>query len=144
MSNKRPGVGLAAVIVNNQGQILVHKRIGKHAPKYSIPGGSLELGETFEAGAIREIQEECGITLINPKVIAVTNNLETFLEEGLHYISVIVLTNKYKGVPRIVEPDKHANLNWVDPNHLPKPHFDASRLAVECYLKGKFYVGVSS
>lgn len=143
MSNKYPRVGIAAVIANNQGQILVHKRIGKHAPKYSIPGGSLELGETFEAGAIREIQEECGITLINPKVIAITNNLETFLEEGVHYISVILFANQYKGIPKITEPDKHANLNWVDPKNLPMPHFDASRLAVECYLKGKFYVGMS-
>ncbi|MFH0712712.1 MAG: NUDIX domain-containing protein [Candidatus Jorgensenbacteria bacterium] len=134
-----PKVGLGVVLVNKEGKILVEKRIGSHAQKYSIPGGHLELGETFEHGAIREIKEETSLNAKNPKVIGVTNNLETYESEGVHYISVILLVTEYTGELKIMEPDKCEKQLWVDPKNLPEPHFDASRLGVKCYLNGTFY-----
>jgi 8-oxo-dGTP diphosphatase len=142
MSTK-PGVGLGIIIENGQSQILVGKRIGSHAPYYSIPGGSLELGESFEKGATREAQEEHGITIIEPKVIAITNNLETFKAEGVHFISVILVAKTFEGKASICEPDKCEEIIWANPNDLPQPHFDASRLAIECYLTGQPYVGIA-
>ncbi len=140
-SQKYPRVGLGIIIVNKEGQILIGKRVGKHAPKYSIPGGKLEIGETFEAGAIREIKEETDLDIIDPRVIAVTNNLETYKEEGKHYISVILLVKQYSGELKVMEPKKCEKWIWVDPNKLPEPHFDASVLGVSSYLKGTCYEG---
>lgn len=141
--NSKPGVGLGVIILNKHGQVLIGKRKGSHAPRYSIPGGSLELGETFEAGAIREMIEELGITIVNPKVVAITNNLETYRAEGVHFISVILVAKSFKGEPTIMEPGKCEKLLWVNPKNLPQPHFDASRLAIECHLNDKVYVGIS-
>lgn len=141
MSNK-PRVGLGVIIRDQDGKILIMKRLGSHAPVYSIPGGSLERGETFEQGAIREMDEELGITIKKPKVIAVTNNLETYQAEGLHFISIILLAQSFTGEPAIMEPDKCEELLWVDPTQLPQPHFDASRLGVECYLNDIVYAGI--
>jgi 8-oxo-dGTP diphosphatase len=141
MSTK-PMVGIGIIIKDERGKILVGRRTGSHAQKYSIPGGNLELGETFETAAMREALEEHNIQLINPKVIAVTNNLETYRAEGLHYVGVILVAEKFEGTPTIMEPDKCLELIWCDPQHLPMPHFDASRLAVECYLNGTFYEGI--
>lgn len=140
---ERPRVGLGVIIENEQGQILIGKRAGSHAAKYSIPGGGLEIGETFEEGAIREVQEEHSIRIHNPKVIAVTNNLETYWEEGIHFISVILVAEAFDGIPTIKEPEKCESIEWVDPETLPQPHFDASRLAIECYIKGEVYAGIT-
>ncbi len=41
----RPRVGV--IVENAQGEVLVGRRTGSHAPKHSIPGGSLEIGENF-------------------------------------------------------------------------------------------------
>jgi ADP-ribose pyrophosphatase YjhB (NUDIX family) len=139
---KFPRVGLGIILVNESGKILIGKRKGSHAEKYSIPGGNLELGETFEAGAIREIKEETDLTIKAPTVIAVTNNLETFREEGKHYISVVLLVTQYSGDLKNMEPEKCGGFSWVDPHELPEPHFDASRLAVQCYLKKSVYEGI--
>ena len=73
----RQKVGIGVVIVNNDGKILIGKRRGSHAQYYSIPGGHLELGETFEEAAIKEIKEETDLDIIDPKVFCVTNNLRT-------------------------------------------------------------------
>lgn len=58
ISCPRPHVGIGVIIVDSTGRILVGKRKGQHAPYWSIPGGHLEPGETFEAAAIREVGEE--------------------------------------------------------------------------------------
>lgn len=143
MTMKKPGVGVGIIVENAQGNILIGKRRGSHAQKYSIPGGGLEPGETFEAAAIREVKEETGILLKDPKVIAVTNNLETFRQEGIHYISVILVAKEFNGIPVNLEPEKCEELLWCNPQELPQPHFDASRLAVECYLNKVVFNGIS-
>ena len=40
--------------------------------------------------------------LESPRVIAVTNNLETYREEGKHYISVVLLANSYSGILKMM------------------------------------------
>jgi len=140
MSTQHPRVGLGIVVENDKGQILVIKREGSHAPYWSIPGGKLKLGETFEKGVIRELKEEFDIDIKNPQVIAVTNNLKTYEAEGLHFISIILLARTFEGKPKIMEPDKCTQIRWVDPHHLPQPHFDASELGVRCYIQKMPYV----
>ena len=134
-----PRIGIGILILNPEGKILIGKRKGSHAPYYSIPGGSLETGETFEAAAIREAVEETGLTIYDPQVINVTNNLDTFREFGIHYVSITMLVRDYEGTPQVLEPDKCEGWDWYDPTDLPEPHFDASRAGVQLYLNGKFY-----
>ncbi len=135
------GVGVGVIILNGKGEILIKKRKGSHAEKYSIPGGRVDIGETFEEAAVREIKEEAGIEIQNPEVIAVTNNLETYREDGVHFVSIILVARKYKGAVTNMEPEKCEELGWYDPRKLPQPHFDASRLGVACLLEKKFYKG---
>nr|WP_321453315.1 NUDIX domain-containing protein [uncultured Carboxylicivirga sp.] len=137
---ERPKVGIGVIIENKDKKILIGKRKGSHAPFYSIPGGHLELGETFEEAAIKEIYEETGLIIDTPKVIAVTNNLRTYTNEKVHYISVVLHTNQFQGEPVVKEKDKCETWNWFDPKQLPTPHFDASEFAVECFLKNCFYI----
>ena len=58
MSTPYPRVGVGVILINGQGQVLLGKRKGSHAPYWSIAGGHLELGETFESAAIREVDGE--------------------------------------------------------------------------------------
>lgn len=136
---ERPKVGVGIIILNKERKILVGKRIG-HAPYYSIPGGHLELGESFEEAAIKEVFEETSLRLKNPKVFCVTNNLKTYKLEGKHYVSINLVCEEFEGEPKVMEPNKCESWFWVNPRNLPKPHFDASEWAVECYLKDLFYI----
>lgn len=139
MSNDCPRVGTGVIILKDD-KILVGKRKGSHAPYYSIPGGKLDLGETFENTAIREIKEETNLDLKNPKVIAINNDLATYKESGKHFVSVIMLVTEFSGEPKVMEPNKCEEWLWVDPNDLPQPHFEASSKAVRCYLENTFYL----
>jgi len=137
---QRPNVGIGIIIQNAAGEILVGKRKGSHSPFYSIPGGHLEMGETFEAGIKKEVLEETGLTIENPVVINITNNLRTYASTGIHHISVNMFTKNFVGIPKVMEPEKCEKWFWVNPEELPQPHFDASEFAVECFLKKEFYL----
>jgi len=135
----RPHVGIGVILINPAGQVLIGKREGPHAPYFSIPGGYLEPGESFEDAAIREVKEETGLDIVNPVVVGVSNNLETYGQEGLHVISVCLLAKEFSGTLTLMEPDKCSGWQWRDASNLPEPHFEASSIAIACCLEKKFY-----
>ena len=54
--------GTLCFIIENGKILLIEKKRGLGAGKVNGPGGRLEAGETAEQGAIRETQEEVGLT----------------------------------------------------------------------------------
>jgi 8-oxo-dGTP diphosphatase len=58
-------------IVIKDDKILLSKQFGD---KYDLPGGGLDLGEVPEEGVIREVKEETGIDVKNPKLLGLKNS----------------------------------------------------------------------
>lgn len=65
-------VAVSAFIQDDEGRILMIRRTDNDL--YSIPGGQLELGETLAQAAVREVQEETGITCEVSGVIGIYSN----------------------------------------------------------------------
>ena len=56
-----PRVGVGTVVLDGDRVILVKRGRRPAEGKWSIPGGLVDLGESTEAAARREVLEECGI-----------------------------------------------------------------------------------
>jgi ADP-ribose pyrophosphatase YjhB (NUDIX family) len=72
----RPIVGVGAVILMNDGRVVLVKR--KYEPlagQWSLPGGGLEVGEKLEAGTAREVLEETGLVVDVGPVIEVFDRI---------------------------------------------------------------------
>ncbi len=122
MDNPSVGVGVA-VFVWRDGKFLVGKRIGKHGTDtWSIPGGHLEFGETWEQTAKREVMEESGMEINNIRFLAATNDI--FTTTGKHYISIWVEADWVANEPQITEPDTWVEITWRDFQTLPEPLFE--------------------
>jgi ADP-ribose pyrophosphatase YjhB (NUDIX family) len=106
-------VGVA--IYNDEGQLLLVKR-GRPPGKgtWGLPGGLIDLGETLEAAAVREVVEEVGLTVA---IGGLATTFETILrdDEGrieYHYV-VLEYWARYLGGTAVAEDDAEA-VAWVD------------------------------
>ncbi|MBI3456888.1 MAG: NUDIX hydrolase [Candidatus Rokubacteria bacterium] len=58
-----PLVGVGAVIVDGARVLLVRRGRPPALGKWSLPGGLVQVGESVEAAAQREVAEECGLAV---------------------------------------------------------------------------------
>lgn len=119
--NKRPSVGIAVFIIKD-GTFLMEYRKSSHGNgMWSVPGGWLEYGESFEDAAKREVLEETGLSIKDVTFCAVTNNV--FQDEDKHSITVWMTSHWMSGESTIMEPEKCGALEWRDFDSLPEPLF---------------------
>lgn len=115
----RIGIG---VFIFKDGKFLMGRRRNAHGDgTWSIPGGHLEFGETFEDTAKREVLEETGLAIKNVRFGAVTN--DHFRDEDKHYVTIWMLSDWESGKEQITEPDKFIEMQWRDFDTLPEPLF---------------------
>jgi 8-oxo-dGTP diphosphatase len=116
-----PRVGVACFVWKN-GMFLMGQRKGSHGnDTWSVPGGHLDPGESWEACAKREVREETGLEIKNVRLFAVTNDL--FHADNKHYISIWMEADWEGGEPQILEPTKFISQKWATFDTLPKPLF---------------------
>jgi 8-oxo-dGTP diphosphatase len=93
----RPIVGVGGVIVMDEKVVLIKRRFEPLAGQWSIPGGSLEVGETLEAGVAREMQEETGLYVDVGPVVDVFDRI---LLDGDHKVRYHFVLIDYLCTPR--------------------------------------------
>ena len=57
----RPVVGVGGVVIHDGRVLLIRRGSEPLKGQWSIPGGTLELGETIAEGVVRELKEETGL-----------------------------------------------------------------------------------
>ena len=82
--------------------------------------------------AIRETREELGIEIGEARPVAFTNDI--FADEDKHYVTLFVQAKLKAGEPRIMEPDKIADIGWFAWDEMPRPLF----LPIENLLKQRY------
>ncbi|KAI0468459.1 NUDIX hydrolase domain-like protein [Xylaria cf. heliscus] len=110
----KPRVGIAVIVRNAKGELLMGKRAGSHgAGTWAFPGGHLEMAESFFECAERETLEETALKVKSTKVVAVTNDV--FDPASKHYITIFVecVTQDAEAQPIIMEPKKCDGWEWM-------------------------------
>jgi 8-oxo-dGTP diphosphatase len=111
------GVGVGAIIFE-QDQVLLVKRLKEpEAGCWSIPGGAVEFGETIEDAIKRELKEELSIDSEIITLLGVTNHI--LPQAGTHWVSPVFLVKIISGTPQNMEENKHSDLRWFEISCLP-------------------------
>lgn len=109
-------------IFNKKGQILLHKRSGTNYMNgyYDVPSGHAEEDETFSFAAARELKEETGL-IVKPKDLKFIEVFQVRKEKmELHdYVHFFFMATRWKGIPKIMEPDKASEMRWFSVRKLP-------------------------
>ncbi len=138
------GVGFGVMLLRDGKVLLGHRHddptkassLLNGAGKWTMPGGKLHFGETFEEGAKREVIEETGIRLGSAKVIAVNNDMT----KTAHFVTVGMLAEEFSRKARVMEPDEITEWGWFGLKALPRPMYLPSEKLLKNYLQNKFYI----
>ncbi|GHH58311.1 NUDIX hydrolase [Streptomyces candidus] len=65
---EKPGIS-AAIIVQDDRVLMVRRRISEGELMWQFPAGAIEPGESAEEAAVRETQEEAGLTVVAIKIL---------------------------------------------------------------------------
>lgn len=136
MELDRPKVGIGVLVVKD-GKVLVGERLASHgAGSFSIPGGHMEFGETFEEAALRELEEETGLTDVEITDLICVKNDRVYEK---HFVTIGMLAEWKSGEPIAMEPEKARNWSWYAPDEVPENLFLPSRAVIENWKQGKIY-----
>ncbi len=135
-NNKLVRVGIGVLVANKEGKILLGKRKCEHGQNtYSMPGGHLEFGESFEGCAKRELKEETNLDGYDFEAVSLNNRIS----DSKHYVTIGLIAKGIKGSIKLMEPDKCDGWNWYNKDNLPKPLFEPSERIIENYFGKIFY-----
>jgi 8-oxo-dGTP diphosphatase len=113
-----PIVAVGAVILREDKVLLIRRRNPPSQGQWTIPGGVMELGETFQEAARREVREECGLEVEPGPVVEVVQNIVRD-EAGAvryHYVIVDVLAEVTGGT--LQADEDAADARWVGEEEL--------------------------
>ena len=114
-------IGATIIVTNNKNELLLNLR--SDTGTWGIIGGGLELGESLEETAARELWEEAGLKAERFELLDVLSGSELFFRypNGDDTYTVIVLYKAVgvSGVPRIND-DESSRLEYFSVNALPE------------------------
>jgi mutator protein MutT len=111
----RPIVAVGTVVVRNGSVLLARRGKPPSQGKWSVPGGAVDVGESLEDAARREIREECGIEVELTDTIEVIQRVTRDESQRVrfHYVIVDYLARWKAGEPRPSE--EAADVRWFRP-----------------------------
>ncbi len=80
-------------LVTQRDRILLQNRVKEDWKGYALPGGHVEPGESVVEAVIREMSEETGLTIFDPKLCGI----KQFPLENGRYIVFLFKTDRFEG-----------------------------------------------
>ena len=106
--NRTENVELTVLCLIQDGdRILLQNRVKKDWEGYTLPGGHVEPGESFVDAVKREMKEETGLDIINPRLAGI----KQFPIENGRYIVLLFKTEQFSGE---VVSSEEGEMQWVD------------------------------
>lgn len=131
--------GASVIVEDSMGRVLMHQR--QDDGTWSYPGGRIEIDETVEEGARREVLEECGLQIGEMELLGVFSGKELnhVYPNGNEVcgIDIVYISRDYTGQLNSLDGEA-AQMGFYPINALPRPisSMNAKQLNAYLALKG--------
>ncbi len=107
---RNPALTVDVVVIDGNKILLVKRGQSPHQGEWALPGGFVECGETSEAAAKREVQEETGIAIELSAILGVYSDPDR--DPRGHTASVVFVGKMVSG--QLQGGDDAADAKWYD------------------------------
>lgn len=116
-SSEKPAIS-AAVIVQGGRVLLVRRRVKEGSLSWQFPAGAVEAGETPGQAAVREAQEETGMTVSEVKLLG--DRVHPATGRQMYYFAC----EPVSGEAHVADADELDKVEWVQHDKLAElvPH----------------------
>lgn len=98
-------------LIQKEDKYLLQNRIKSDWKGFTMPGGHIEKGESIVDAVVREMKEETGLTIRNPKLAGV----KQFPIENGRYIVFLFSVTEFEG--ELISSDE-GEMHWVDKSEI--------------------------
>ena len=99
-------------LIEDGDKILLQNRVKKDWRGYALPGGHVEPGESFVDAVVREMKEETGLTVRNPRLVGV----KQFPIADGRYLVLLFKATEWSGA---LVSSEEGRMEWVAYQDLP-------------------------
>ncbi|HEY7598655.1 MAG TPA: NUDIX hydrolase [Candidatus Limnocylindrales bacterium] len=95
-----PRVGVGGVVIQDGRALVIQRGKPPLRGRWTVPGGTVELGETLEEARVREVREETGLSVRPRQLLAVFDRIEKDAGAvSYHYVIIDFLCDYLSGSP---------------------------------------------
>lgn len=131
--------GSSVVVENELGELLLQQRIHP-AGRWAFPGGLMELGESTEETARREVREETALELGELRLIGVYSGADALCSapngDEWYVVNVAYSCSDYRGEARVNDGESAA-LAWFAPSEVPETLVRSHQKILADWLKAR-------
>ena len=113
------------------GKVLVQNRVDPDWGGLTFPGGHVEPGESLVDSVVREMREETGLTVLDPRLIGSKSWMK---DDGSRYLVLLYVATQYEGE---MHSSEEGEISWMTLEEMRAGNMvDGMDLYFRVYLDG--------
>ena len=100
-------------LIEDNDKVLLQNRIKNDWKGYALPGGHVEPGESFVDAVIREMKEETGLKIIEPRLVGV----KQFPIDNGRYVVFLFKATQWTGD---LSSSDEGQMEWIEYQRMPE------------------------
>jgi len=126
--------GSAVIILNKANEVLLQKR---YKGGWGLPGGLMELGESLEDTAKREVLEETGLTISDLQLLGIFSGPDYYIKmsngDEFYSVTAVYYTKNVKG-DLVINYHESETMQYFSLVNLPDGLTASNRRFIESYV----------